>query len=495
MRKLWKYCIGAGLAALSLGSLATFAISCSATQNVDFNNTDVAKYYSDFLAQNHGRWAGNKSNYSNVKDDNTGLNGNPQAKYSLDTQVTDSISNYGTYHAYLWLKNEITTNLGYVDKNPNVANLPAATINLNSQGADIIQLAQNTVKLENVIYGQNNISQSELTKTGLLTQPFLWSGRDRANNIAQTYNNIGNNIIVTINPDETKTTTNDPYDFYIVAHYDSTATGANKASWGATDNATGVAQNLSLLKYFSDANNRKNLKTRLHVIFVDAEEIGKLGSNAFVAQFLGDDSQIKNSSWGMINLDTIAGGDYMYVHSPDTRTTNTTYNTTSGLRTMINNVSKTLGYDSDYTLQVHKQYANDEYRAGETGDWSDHAPFYQNAGIPIAYIESTNFGLKSKYDVFDGYSQTINKNAWITNDDKPVEMLQKTNISGETIWILPPGYSYSDFKIKGDIWHNDIDTPTWLSQNIGNDKINKQLSVVFQTLTKFLTETNPQKIQ
>lgn len=495
MRKMWKYCIGIGLATLSLGSLATFAISCSSTKNVDSINQDVVNYYNNFLNQNRGRWAGNLSNYNNVKSDNTGLESNAQPKYTLETELTDGVNNYGTRHAYLWLKNEIVNNLKYTDKNPDVADIAAATINTSAQGDNVVQVAANTVKLGNVIYGQNNIEQSQLTKTGLLTQPFLWNGRDRANGIEQTYNNRGNNIVVTINPDEAKENVGTtPYDFFIVAHYDSTATGAKKESWGATDNATGVAQNLALLKYFSNENNRKNLKTRLHVVFVDAEEMGKLGSNAFVGQFLGTDSQIKDSSWGMINLDTIAGGDYMYVHSPDTSTTNSSYNTTSGLRTLVNNISKSLGYSDDYTLQVHKQYSSSEYKAGETGDWSDHAPFYQNAGIPIAYIESTNFALVSKYDVFDGYSQTINKNAWVTKKGEKVEMLKKTNLSGETIWVLPEGYKYDDFEIKGDIWHNDIDTPTWLSENIGNEKINKQLTVVFETLTKFLIETNPHKI-
>lgn len=200
----------------------------------------------------------------------------------------------------------------------------------------------------------------------------------------------------------------------------------------------------------------------------------------------------------MINLDTIAGGDYMYVHSPDTRNANTSFNVSSGLRTIVNEIAKSIANSKnyqDYNLNIHEQYEENEYKPGETGDWSDHAPFYKNAGIPIAYIESTNFALKSKNDVFDGYSQTINPNAWIKNDNTPTELKKTTNKNGQTIWVLPDGMTLDDFKIKCDIWHSDLDNTQWLNKYIGEQKIYKQLNVVFDTLINLLENTTPKTIK
>lgn len=480
------------LCAVATPLAATTMALTSCTSQANYATTDAAKYYTSFLNENHGRWAGNSSNFKNVKNDGTGLSSTTlDAKYPLGTKIEKTVANYGSHHAYLWLLNEVTKNLGYTELNANFTRPAYGTVSSSGESKSITAVNGTTkydINTSNSVICNTTTDHSLLYKTGVVTQPFLW-------NRSSTFNNIGSNLIVTINPDESKGVSSDPYDFFIVAHYDSTASGPNKASWGATDNATSVAMNLAILKHFSNEVNRKNLKTRLHVMFADAEEVGVLGTNAFVRQYLGSGSPLLNSSWGMINLDTIAGGDYMYIHSPDTK--NNTGNTTPALRNMINSISKGIANDlgsNDYELQIHPQYVSNEYQEGETGDWSDHYPFYKLVNIPIAYVESTNFALKSKYNTFDGYSQTINKNAWLTKDYVPVEMVAKKSDTGQTIYELPDGYKLEDFILKGDIWHSDIDTPDWLATYIGENKIFKQLDATFQTLIKFLTSTTPHKI-
>ena len=493
MKKALKFTLLATMATLPLITTGVVLSSCVSNKSIDYSDTIVAKYYNSFILENHGRWAGNEYNFSNVKEDKTGLNGTAQPKYDLSTKIEESVNNYGSYHAYLWLVDTITK-MGYENLNKDVTDLQEATISNNSTGnGKTVTPAEGTTANGNIIYSNNNISESLLYKTGLVTQPFLW-------NRSNSYNNRGRNILVTINSNESIQETNELTDFFIVAHFDSTSSGGDQKSWGATDNGTGVAMNLAILKHFSDPTNRTNLKSRVHLLFSDAEEVGVLGTNAFVSQFLGTNSKIKPSTWGMINLDTIAGGDVMYVHSPDTRKSdaNKQYNTKSGLRSIVQEISKNISQDkkdSEYELQIHEQYVDTEYKAGETGDWSDHAPFYKDAGIPIAYIESTNFALKSKYDTFDGYSQTTNPNAWLLKDGTPVVLRKTTNEKGQTIWVLPEGLTLNDFKVKGDIWHSDLDRIDWLNKNIGEQKIYKQLNIVFDTLVTLLTIQTPTTIK
>ena len=534
MKKIFfKALLAFGAITIPLAGGAVALASCTSTSTTDLSTTAAAQYWVNFLDQNHGRWTGNISNFTDVKSDNTGLTNTTsyQVKNPLTTTVSGSkTNNFGSYHAYLWLVDTITK-MGYTNHTESVSRPSEATINAANGTTSRIQAQSGTTKFtksnravdssgnvtrgeRSVIYKDPNTSDAALMyKTGLVTQGFLWSGNDRANSVAETFNNVGSNLIVTINPDETKENTTDPYDFWIVSHYDSTAktgTGQSQASWGATDNATSVAVNLALLKYFSDASNRAKLKTRLHIVFADAEEVGVLGSNALVKQFLDASADSSTnypllaSTWGMVNMDTVAGGDFMYVHS----STAGTGNKSTAIRDALNSVSKSIANtkgDSTYELAIHKQYhykevLSDDYDMpeGETGDWSDHAPFYQIGKIPVAYFESTNFAQESKTEyentgrgVFDGYSQTSNKYAWITWDHVPVEMVQTTDLNGQTIWVLPDGYTLSDFLIGGDIWHSDIDTPNWLKEYIGYNKIFKQLDACYQTLIEYLTTVTP----
>ncbi|CRH46226.1 Uncharacterised protein [Chlamydia trachomatis] len=70
-------------------------------------------------------------------------------------------------------------------------------------------------------------------------------------------------------------------------------------------------------------------------------------------------------------MDTVAGGDYMYIHSPDTRGAQETYNTSPLLRDFINKISKervTELKDDSQELKIHPQFVENEFKQGETGD-------------------------------------------------------------------------------------------------------------------------------
>ncbi|SGA03030.1 Uncharacterised protein [Mycoplasmopsis arginini] len=70
-------------------------------------------------------------------------------------------------------------------------------------------------------------------------------------------------------------------------------------------------------------------------------------------------------------MDTVAGGDYMYIHSPDTRGVKETDNTSPLLRDFINKISKervTELKDDSQELKIHPQFVEEEFKQGETGD-------------------------------------------------------------------------------------------------------------------------------
>jgi len=172
------------------------------------------------------------------------------------------------------------------------------------------------------------------------------------------------------------------------AHYDSAAAGK-----GTDDNASGVGVMLEVAEVL------KNVSTPYSIVFIafGAEEGGLNGSNYYANQMTAD--QIKNTV-GMINLDSLAVGDKMYVHGS----------------------ADEAGFIRDQALKIAEKKKldigtnpglNPDYPAGTTGDWSDHAPF-NKLGIPFAYFESTNWEIGD----LDGYEQTEEYGGvWHTNND------------------------------------------------------------------------------
>lgn len=252
------------------------------------------------------------------------------------------------------------------------------------------------------------------------------------------------NIIADTNPLLDKT-------IILGAHYDSTA--KNTGSLGATDNGAGLA---AMLVIASQMSKKKNLKYNIRFIAFGAEEVGLQGSKYYVEQ-LSKISTKRHEIIAMINFDTIASGDHIYVHSAHTTPykcsqEDKSYNSSTKIREALLAASqKVLGKEKQYV--IHPEYEG--YPIGVTGAWSDHAPF-ACAGIPIAYVESTNFTINGK-DGFDGYSQSTHPALWDCYDNK-----NKTACDRKTE------------KKWGNIWHSEFDQIEVLEQLFPN-RVAKQL--------------------
>jgi hypothetical protein len=161
----------------------------------------------------------------------------------------------------------------------------------------------------------------------------------------------------------------------IGAHYDSVATGS-----GVDDNGSGVAVLLEMAKRLKD---RETLYS-LRFIFFDAEETGLEGSEHYAAGMSDDDVQ---NTVAMINLDSLAVGDYTYIYGNE------------GKEGIIREWALTYARQQGFDL-ITQPGKNPEYPAGTTIDESDHAPFLHR-GIQYAYFEATNWNLGE----LDGYTQ------------------------------------------------------------------------------------------
>jgi len=161
----------------------------------------------------------------------------------------------------------------------------------------------------------------------------------------------------------------------IGAHYDSVPNVEE-----VDDNASGVGVMLEAAERVAEMDSPYTI----HFIAFGAEEVGLQGSNYYVSEMT--DTEIE-STMAMINLDSLAAGDYMYVHGGIED---------GSIREMALDISDNLGID----LQINPGL-NPNYPEGTTGSWSDHAAF-ENAGIPIGYFESTNWEIGQ----LDGYTQT-----------------------------------------------------------------------------------------
>ncbi|EKN70852.1 glutaminyl-peptide cyclotransferase [Neobacillus bataviensis LMG 21833] len=172
------------------------------------------------------------------------------------------------------------------------------------------------------------------------------------------------------------------------AHYDSVSLGR-----GVDDNASGVGILLEVAEVL------KNIPTPYSIVFIafGAEETGLRGSDYYAKHMT--QKEIENTI-GMINMDSLAVGDNMYVYGSPGEA----------------------GFIRDQAIEIVKKKKlnvgtnpgiNPEYPAGTTGDWSDHAPF-ERLGIPYGYLEATNWEIGD----LDGYDQTVKHGGvWHTRND------------------------------------------------------------------------------
>ena len=249
----------------------------------------------------------------------------------------------------------------------------------------------------------------------------------------------------------------------LAAHYDSTA--AEQGSLGATDNGAGVAAMLAIAE-----NLMQKLPSTYNVRFIafGAEEVGLQGSRYYVQQLKERHPEQLKNIVAMINFDTIAGGDFVYVHSANTQPydcadSNSIYNSESWVRDQLLKTStKLLGAQDQYNIHP----ANNEFAEGVTGPWSDHAPFACQ-GIPVAYVESTNFTING-VDGYDGYSQSTHPALWDCFDSAT---LSACNRDKEEKW--------------GNIWHTKHDKLSEL-EVLFPGRIQQQLEQNVKVLVEFL---------
>lgn len=249
------------------------------------------------------------------------------------------------------------------------------------------------------------------------------------------------------------------------AHFDST--GSKVGSQGAMDNGAGLAVMLTVAKYISSL---KEVPYTIQFMAFGAEEIGKVGSRAYMKDLKTKDGEV-GKIIGMVNLDTVAGGDYLYVHSAHTTPykcggNTDLYNSQTAMREAVLKASQKLLADKAH--KIHPAFPG--YPEGVTGEWSDHEPFSCN-GIPIAYIETTNFQINGT-DGYDGYSQSVKPGLWDCFDEKTMTACDREK---EKQW--------------GRIWHTGNDRLEHL-EAVFPGRIQEQLKANVNVLTEFFSKAD-----
>lgn len=249
------------------------------------------------------------------------------------------------------------------------------------------------------------------------------------------------------------------------AHIDSawSIIGSN----GASDNGTGLAVLLSVAAHISTL---ESMPFSVRFVAFGAEEVGKVGSRAYLKELESRDGEIAKII-GMVNLDSVAGGDFLYIYSAHTSPykcggDTSQYNGQSIMRDAVLQASyKTL------KSKVHKlSPAYPGYPEGVTGDWSDHEPFSCH-GIPIAYIESSNFHIKG-FNGYDGQSQSVNTGLWDCFDTENASACDRNR---ETRW--------------GRIWHTENDRLEYLEE-LFPGRIREQLKAHVVVLNAFFSHAD-----
>lgn len=254
----------------------------------------------------------------------------------------------------------------------------------------------------------------------------------------------------------------------LAAHYDST--GSEHDSLGATDNGAGLAAAISLAEQLKG----KSLPYNVRILLPGAEENGLNGSLHYVKQALKT-GELENVI-GMINYDTIGGGDIVYVHAAHSdydeydgickklSLDKTDYSAATTMRDAMLEASIAVKGESGKFV-VHPAFPG--YPEGETGSWSDHAGF-ACAGIPIAYVEATNFNINGKGG-YDGYSQTTHPDTWDCYETWTASACDRKT---ETQW--------------GRIWHTGYDRLEKLEELFPgrvNEQLNNNVAIALELLT------------
>lgn len=260
------------------------------------------------------------------------------------------------------------------------------------------------------------------------------------------------NVVATVKGKSTKV-------FVIGAHYDSVP--ASTGSRGVIDNAASIAVMLELAKSIQQG---PTPNVSFTFVAFGAEENGLNGAWDYVNKL---SSSERDNIIGMLNMDSIAGGDNLYIHSALSKGYSCKGDVSNFKSSPIFR-DQLLALAKSNNLPFNKHPGNPNFPPGETGGWSDHAPF-ACAGIPIANLEATNFSVQGKRGK-DGYSQTENPNLWSCYDKENKGTCDKEN---EKQW--------------GEIWHTQFDRIDVLQKEFPN-RLNTQLSNNYQLLKRFVYE-------
>lgn len=204
-------------------------------------------------------------------------------------------------------------------------------------------------------------------------------------------------------------------------HYDSVAVGS-----GVDDNGSGVAVLLEAAHRLIDTQTPYTIR----FIFFDSEETDTEGSGYYVGKMSPRDV---NNTLAMINLDSLAVGDYTYIYGNE------------GEEGVIRDWALDYAEESGLNL-ITQSGKNPEYPEGTTVDESDHAAFLYR-GIQYAYLEATNWDLGD----MDGYTQ-----------------------------VKGP------YGVKGKIWHTKFDTLEYIETTFPG-RLDQHLALFSKVLTHILT--------
>ncbi|MCW0181211.1 MAG: autotransporter domain-containing protein [Zavarzinia sp.] len=226
-------------------------------------------------------------------------------------------------------------------------------------------------------------------------------------------------------------------DFILVgAHFDSAPQRAGytgPALQGVDDNGSGASVLTELAAHMSGL----SLETGLVFNAFGAEETGLEGSQAYRDSLTPEQLA---SLKGMINLDSLITGDFMYAHA------GTNYLADPALKsywTRIHAIADEMGIDLRSNPGLNPDYPID------TGCCSD-AGVFEDLDIPILWLEATNWDIGD----LDGYEQTTNP-------------------------AIPGGAT----------WHNPaLDNWEVLTAAFGEDRIPDRLEAYSLLLTRLLVE-------
>ena len=231
-----------------------------------------------------------------------------------------------------------------------------------------------------------------------------------------------NNVVVTQKGTTDKT-------LYVGAHYDSAVAYAGYDKLQALDdNASGSGVLTELTKNLSGI----ELEHNVEFVGFGAEEGGLNGSKAFAGAL--SDAE-KTNALGMVNLDSLITGDFMYAHSGrnsyDKDGNAVPENTT--LRDNAHRIAKELGIDLKMNPGLIPEGQDKPYRPAGVGCCSDQDSF--DGIMQVVGFEATNWEIGED---LDGYTQTENPKiedgyTWHDptkdNEDYLVEAFGKEHIS------------------------------------------------------------------